>query len=85
MKTAIGYMKDGGFQQYVVVASHLCTKLPDAMPLKQSVFCQPLSTIIRGWDNMGKVPEDSKILIGGAGKLFCLWIRRIIVNTSICC
>jgi len=73
MKTAIGYMKDGGFQQYTNVPSHLCTILPDDMPLQQSVFCQPLSTIIRGWDNMGKVTEDSKILIGGAGIIGILW------------
>ena len=67
MKTAFGYMRDGGFQEYCCVPARLCTKLPEDMRLQQSVFCQPLSTIIRGWDNMGHIPEDSKILIGGAG------------------
>ena len=67
MKTAIGYMRDGGWQQFCVVPGHLCFLLPSGMSLKQSVFCQPLSTILRGWSNMGNVELDAKILISGAG------------------
>jgi len=67
MRTALGYRKDGGWQQYIVLPSQLCFVLPPTMMLKQSVFCQPLSTILRGWDNMGKVALDSKVLIVGAG------------------
>jgi len=73
MKTALGYMKDGGWQQYIVVPGHLCFLLPSDMSLKQSVFCQPLSTIIRGWDNMGRVDQDAKILVAGAGIVGLLW------------
>ena len=60
MKTALGYWKDGGWQNYIIVPGHLCFVLPTSMSLKQSVFCQPLSTIIRGWDNMGDVKPDAK-------------------------
>lgn len=72
MKTALGYMKDGGWQQYIVVPGHLCFVLPASMSLKMSVFCQPVSTILRGWDNMGKVPSDAKVLVAGAGRIFLM-------------
>ena len=68
MKTALGYWKDGGWQNYIIVPGHLCFVLTTSMSLKQSVFCQPLSTIIRGWDNMGDVKPDAKVLVAGAGK-----------------
>ena len=74
MKTALGYNKDGGFQQFIVLPGQLCFVLPPTMQLKQSVFCQPLSTILRGWDNMGKIALDSKILIAGAGNCKLLFI-----------
>ncbi|XP_066931972.1 uncharacterized protein [Clytia hemisphaerica] len=73
MKTALGYQKDGGFQEYIVLPGHLCFPLPPTMQLRQSVFCQPLSTILRGWDNMGKIALDSKVLIAGAGIVGLLW------------
>lgn len=63
-------MKDGGWQQYCIVPSKLCHLLPTAMPIKISVLCQPYSSILQGWDNMGKIEQDSKILVSGAGKVF---------------
>ena len=81
MKTALGYNKDGGFQQFIVLPGQLCFVLPPTMQLKQSVFCQPLSTILRGWDNMGKIALDSKILIAGAGNCNCY---SLVVQNFIC-
>ena len=66
MKTALGIRKDGGFQKYLAIPGTLCFKLPDDMSLTDSVFCQPLSNCIRGWDNMAHVDLDARILIAGA-------------------
>lgn len=73
-KTALGYMKDGGWQQYCIVPSKLCHLLPTAMPIKISVLCQPYSSILQGWDNMGKIEQDSKILVSGADLNGLLWL-----------
>ena len=73
MRTAYGYQKNGGMQKYCVVPSQLVHLVPPTMSLKQAVFCQPLSTIVRGWDNMGNVNSDAKILIAGAG-VYCVEI-----------
>lgn len=73
MRTAFGYQKNGGMQKYCVVPAQLVHLVPPTMSLKQAVFCQPLSTIIRGWDNMGHVDSDAKILIAGAGIIGLLW------------
>ena len=67
IKTAIGIMKDGGFQKYLVVPGTLCFKLPKEMSLQESVFCQPLSNCMRGWDNMTHVDLEARILVAGAG------------------
>ena len=67
MKTAFGIMKDGGWQKYIVVPGSLCFQLPQGMSLQDSVFCQPLSNCIRGWDNMVHVDLDARILVAGAG------------------
>eukprot|EP00111_Clytia_hemisphaerica_P009375 TCONS_00027510-protein len=73
MKTAFGIMKDGGWQKYVVVPGSLCFQLPQGMSLQDSVFCQPLSNCIRGWDNMVHVDLDARILVAGAGIVGLLW------------
>lgn len=73
MKTALGIGKDGGWQKYVTVSSTLCLVVPDHMDLRDSVFCQPLSNCVRGWDNIRKVDSDARILIAGAGIIGLLW------------
>lgn len=83
MKTALGYLKDGGWQQFIIVPGQLCFVLPPSMSLRQSVFCQPLSTVLRGWDNMGNIFLDSKILVAGAGEyFFVIRLSHLRVRTS---
>lgn len=72
MHTAHGFFKDGGFQKYCVISSFLCFKLPPDMSLKQAIFCQPISEVCRGWDNMAHYESDSKILVCGAGESFII-------------
>ena len=67
MKTAVGFKKDGGWQEYVLLPSHLCFLVPSTMSLEESIFCQPLSNLVHGWNNMGSVDHDAKILVEGAG------------------
>jgi len=73
MRTAFGYQRNGGMQKYCIVPSQLVHLVPATMSLKQAVFCQPLSTIVRGWDNMGNVNSDARVLIAGAGIIGLLW------------
>ena len=69
MHTALGFQKNGGFQKYCIVPAHMVYPLPATMSLAGSVFTQPLSQIVRGWDNMGKIESDCNILVAGAGKV----------------
>eukprot|EP00794_Sanderia_malayensis_P012180 gene12180-13437_t len=73
MHTAHGFHKDGGFEEYCLVASNLCYLLPPTISLKQAIFCQPISDIARGWDNMQHYESDAKILVCGAGMIGLLW------------
>ena len=70
MKTAIGYQRDGGWQQYCLVPGHLCHVLPTTMTMSKAVLCQPLSMILRAWENMGSIEVDARVLVGGGGKFF---------------
>ena len=47
----------------------LAYKLPDEIPMQLGVFCEPLSCLVRGWENMEPVRSDSSVLICGAGTL----------------
>lgn len=80
MKTALGIRKDGGFQKYLVIPGTLCFKLPDDMSLEESIFCQPLSNCIRGWDNMAHVDLDARILVAGAGYHSLCFFKACIIS-----
>lgn len=67
MKTARGIMKDGGWQQSIVVPAHLCYVLPPSLSFKESIFIQPFSNCIHGWDNIGRIYNESKIVVAGSG------------------
>ena len=82
MHTAHGFFRDGGFQEYCRLSSHLCYVLPTTMELKQGILCQPLSEICRGWDNMEHYESDAKILVCGAGiKWLNLFFVIILYNS----
>lgn len=73
MATAVGLFTDGGFSDYCLVHVKHVIKLPDSFPLDKGALCEPFSCIIRGWDNLGAIADDSQILILGAGIIGLLW------------
>ena len=72
-QTALGVFKNGGWSNYCRVGSHLVHKLPDKIPLKNGIFVEPMSCILRGWKQIGNVDQNGNILIIGCGIIGLLW------------
>ncbi|CAB3380057.1 Hypothetical predicted protein [Cloeon dipterum] len=69
----IGILADGGWAEFCVARKGQVYKLPDSVTLKQGALCEPMSCIAHGWDRLGSMPHNSKILIMGAGIIGNLW------------
>ena len=69
----LGVTKDGGWTEYIEVPSRQVHVLPDDLSLDQATLCEPMSCVIRGWDNIGKICKGDEILIIGAGCIGLLW------------
>ena len=73
LNVAIGICKNGGWADYCEVPAVHLNKLPDSMPLDKAALCEPFSCIVRGWENLGIVPDDAQVLVLGAGIIGLLW------------
>ncbi|XP_078597270.1 uncharacterized protein LOC144873600 [Branchiostoma floridae x Branchiostoma japonicum] len=69
----VGLRKNGGFANYCVVPTEQVYRLPEELTLQHGALCEPLSCLMRGWDNLGSPPADSRILVLGAGIIGVLW------------
>jgi len=73
IRSTVGIWKNGGWAQYCKVSGVLAYKLPDEIPMQLGVFCEPLSCLARGWENMEPIRSDSSVLVCGAGIIGLLW------------
>ncbi|XP_071447637.1 uncharacterized protein [Hetaerina americana] len=73
INNTIGIFQDGGWAEYCIAPAFQVYKLPNNIPLQRAVMCEPLSCISHGWDRLGNVSPDCKILIIGAGIIGNLW------------
>ena len=72
-KSAIGIYKNGGWSNYCRVPSHLVYILPVQIPLKNGIFVEPMSCILRGWKQIDGLDQNANILIIGCGIIGLLW------------
>lgn len=73
INNTIGIFRDGGWAEFCVVPANQVYKLPSHISLEIACMCEPLSCISHGWERLGSVPTDSRILILGAGIIGNLW------------
>jgi len=76
---AIGVKRDGGWAQMCRVPTKQIYKIPDELPLDVAALCEPFSCVLRGWQRIGDVPNNGRVLIQGAGIigiLFSLLLRH---------
>ncbi|XP_066274771.1 D-altritol 5-dehydrogenase-like [Branchiostoma lanceolatum] len=73
LRTTIGIFQNGGFANFCMVPSEQVHQLPAEVTLPQGALCEPLSCILRGWENLNNPSLDSRILILGAGIIGVLW------------
>ena len=73
IRSTVGIWRNGGWANFCRVPSVLVHKIDDSVPLKNAVFVEPFSCIARGWDNLGEVKLNSKVLVCGAGIIGLLW------------
>ncbi|MCP4178895.1 MAG: alcohol dehydrogenase catalytic domain-containing protein [bacterium] len=77
MNNTIGIYRDGGWAEYCAVPESQVLLLPKKISYVQGVLCEPLFCIAHGWELLGKVPDDSNILIIGAGIIGLLWAKML--------
>lgn len=68
-RTVIGIInRDGAFAEYIVVPQRNVFVIPDNIPDSDAIFIEPLAAALEIIDQV-KIPDESKILILGDGKL----------------
>ena len=72
-ETVIGIFKNGGWANYCRISSSLVYKLSVNFPLRNGIFVEPISCILRGWHQLNGVKQSKNILICGAGIIGLLW------------
>jgi threonine dehydrogenase-like Zn-dependent dehydrogenase len=77
LNNTIGIHRDGGWAEYCAVPESQVLQLPKIISYTQGVLCEPLFCIVHGWDLLGKVPDDSNILIIGTGITGLLWAKML--------
>lgn len=73
LRSTVGIWRNGGWSNFCRVPACLVYKVPDNLPFDKAVLVEPFSCICRGYDRLGDVPSESKILICGAGIIGLLW------------
>ena len=73
IRSTTGIWKNGGWSHFCRVAAVLVHKIPSSMSLSRAVFTEPFSCIARGWNNLGEMKPDAKVLVCGAGIIGLLW------------
>ncbi len=68
-RTVIGIInRDGAFAEYIVVPQRNVFVIPDNIPDSDAIFIEPLAAALEIIDQV-KIPDESRILILGDGKL----------------
>jgi len=72
-QTAIGVWKNGGWANYCRVPENLVYHLPHQIPFRNGIFIEPISCVLRGWNQIEFVSQQARILVIGAGIIGLLW------------
>jgi len=73
LRSTVGIWRNGGWSQFCRVPSCLVHKLPDSLSFDKAALVEPYSCICRGFDQLGEINPESKILVCGAGIIGLLW------------
>eukprot|EP00058_Branchiostoma_floridae_P009095 XP_002594583.1 hypothetical protein BRAFLDRAFT_121731 [Branchiostoma floridae] len=65
----LGIFWDGAMAEFCMVPADQVFRIPDDMSLQQAVLCEPYSCVIHGYERLGPLLPETRILILGAGKL----------------
>ena len=67
IRSAIGLWRNGGWAHFCRVPAAQVFPIPTQITLGMAVFVEPISCILRGWDQLMPLPTDADILICGTG------------------
>ena len=67
INNTIGLWRNGGWAHFCRVPASQVHPIPTQITLEAAVFVEPISCILRGWDQLAPLPTDADILICGAG------------------
>lgn len=81
-QTTIGYVRNGGFAQYMVVpVTHVYPIAPE-VGLKGGILVETLACVLNGFDRL-ELTAGKSVLILGAGTVGCLWNQLVKRTPSI--
>jgi len=74
--TIIGYVRNGGFEQYTSIPRSHLYKISVEAGLKGGILVETLACVLNGYDRLG-LKAGSSVLILGAGCVGLLWTQLI--------
>lgn len=67
IRSTIGLWRNGGWANFCRVPAAQVFPIPTQITLQAAVLVEPMSCILRGWDQLMPLPTDADILICGTG------------------
>ncbi|MBZ5672127.1 MAG: alcohol dehydrogenase catalytic domain-containing protein [Acidobacteriia bacterium] len=74
--TIVGYVRSGGFCQYMSVPARQIYRVPARFSPKDGILVETLACVLHGYDRLAPRPGSS-VLIMGAGTVGLLWLQLI--------
>ena len=74
--TIIGYVRSGGFCQYLSVPIQQIYSVPESLGPKGGILVETLACVLNGYQRLPLTPGDT-VLILGAGSVGLLWLQLI--------
>lgn len=75
-QTTIGYVLNGGFEQYTVIPqTHIYPISPD-VGMKAGILVETLACVLNGFDRLN-IAAGKTVMILGAGTVGCLWNQLV--------
>ncbi len=74
--TIVGYVRPGGFGQYVAVPAAQVYRVPESLGNKGGILVETLACVLHGYERL-HIEAGSTVLILGAGTVGLLWLQLL--------
>lgn len=75
-RTTIGYVLNGGFEQYTVIPQTHIYPISAELGMKAGILVETLACVLHGFDRLN-ISAGKSVMILGAGTVGCLWNQLV--------